>query len=280
MSGPTPLLEVICVAIVMSWLAVRARADPDPRGFLARLGLLALAAWVAEDTCIRAYGFYAYHPGWTGFVDRVPLLIVAIWPMVIQSARDLARHLVGARGPGAVALVGALLVLADASLIEPISVRAELWRWSEPGLFAVPPIGVIGWAIFAGLAISWLERGGRRMGWLVAVAPIGTHAGLLALWWGALRWVSGDVVPTFAVAVAAVLSIALTVLAWRRGAGRVPLVELALRAPAAAFFFVLLALGAADAALCAWAVAFAPPYVALTVHAARAARGQAVGANI
>lgn len=262
-------LELACAAIVALYLVVRARLDPAPVAFLARLALLAAASWAAEDVCIHVYGFYAYSPRWSLFIDQVPLLIIAIWPVVIHSAWDLARRLV--RDPARVPLVGALLVLADASLIEPIAVQSGLWWWTEPGLFAVPPVGILGWAFFAGLAMLTFAR---PRPWPLAVFPLasgGVHLLLLAAWWGALRWVNGTVDPWPVVALAWALSLALAALAWRRRAGaRIPRVELLLRVPAAAFFFVLLGLYGSDAwALVAYALAFAPPYLVLTTHAWR-----------
>lgn len=282
-TGPTPALELACLAIVALYVAARARRDPAPRAFFARLATLTAASWLAEDTCIRAYGFYHYHPAWSLFVDRVPILIVVIWPMVIHTAWDLARHLcdcgdAGGPRPGGlrIPLVAAAIVLADASLIEPIAVAAGLWQWTEPGLFAVPPIGILGWALFTFFALSvWTRRGTRRtdatsptpatLASTVPIAAACVHLALLALWWCALRWLNGELSPWPFVAAAWALSLALTWRALRTRAGaRVPLIELALRVPAAGFFFVLLALHPTGPALIAYALAFAPPYLALT----------------
>jgi hypothetical protein len=53
----------------------------------------------------------------------------------------------------------------------------------------------------------------------------------------------------------------------RRLGRRVPATDLWLRAPGAAFFFVLLALYGRDlTSLCAWSLAFAPPYLALLLR--------------
>lgn len=276
---PTPALELVCLAIVALYVAVRAPRDPNPRAFLLRLATLMGASWLAEDTCIRAYGFYHYHPDWSLFVDQVPILIVLIWPMVIHTAWDLARHLTtsAARVPW----IGAAIVLADASLIEPIAVRAGLWHWTEPGLFAVPPIGILGWAFFTFLALSVWSRGPAAeplrphaaprpstLAWTFPVTAVGVHLMLLTLWWGALRWMNQEVPTLPFVVVAWVASLSLSLWAARRRAGRqIPRVDLAMRIPAAAFFFVLLARYAAnDPALIAYALAFAPPYLVLTVH--------------
>ena len=40
--------------------------------------------------------------------------------------------------------------------------HAGLWTWTEPGLFAVPPIGIIGWAYFAGAAMACLDGARAR----------------------------------------------------------------------------------------------------------------------
>ncbi len=274
--APSVGLQLACLAIVALYVVMRAPRDPDPAAFLMRLGALMAASWLAEDTCIHLYGFYGYSPHWTGFVDRVPILIVTIWPVVIHTAWDLARHLAPRRA--LVPWIGAGIVLGDASLIEPIAVQAGLWRWYEPGLFAVPPIGILGWALFALLAIAVLDRGaaGPRsrptpltLAALFPVASVGVHALLLALWWGALRWVNHDVPPWPVVALAWALSLGLAARAIKTGAGRrVPRLELLLRAPAAGFFFVLLAVhGAELPALVAYALAFAPPYLVLTAQA-------------
>ncbi len=251
------LVELVCVAIVAVYVAARRRDWP-------LLVLLAVAGWLGEDSVIRAYGFYFYSPRWHFFLDRVPLLIVVIWPIVIHSAWSLARRL----SPRAwVPLVGGAIVLADASMIEPIAVHAGLWRWTEPGLFAVPPIGIIGWAYFAGAAMACLER--ERAAWAVVVAPAATHVMLVASWWAALKWISRPLPATpFVVAAWLVLG-ALAVFAWRLGprANRAMRTNLLLRGPGAVFFFVLLLLHGRDLpSLCWYSAAFAPPYLALLLR--------------
>lgn len=259
-------LELTCLAIVVLFLVARSRLDGDPRAFLARMGLLAGAAWIGEDSCIRLYGFYAYSPDvWTLWADVTPVLVPLIWPVVIHSAWDLARHLLGDRDRG-VPLAAAGFVLADAAFIEPIAVEAGLWHWTEPGLFGVPPLGVLGWACFALIAFIVLAREPRRRlaPELLVIAPIGCHVLLLALWWGALRWVNVDVPPWPAVAVAGLCSVTLTTWALRAGARhRVPPTELVLRVPGALFFVVLLAGAVAPpTALLVWTACFVPPYLA------------------
>jgi carotenoid biosynthesis protein len=251
-------LELTCAAIVALYVAARRDAVPH-------LLVLAVAGFIGEDSVIRAYGFYFYSPRWHLFLDRVPLMIVLIWPIVIHSAFTLARRL----SPTAAPLVGAAIVLADASLIEPIAVHAGLWSWTEPGLFAVPPIGILGWAFFAGAAMLCLER--TRATLVIVFAPLATHALLVASWWILLRWISRPLPSWPAVALAWIALGTLAAVALRRRIGRrLPPSELMLRAPGAAFFFVLLAVYGRDLpSLCAWSVAFAVPYLAVLPVALR-----------
>ncbi len=258
-------LEVSAFLIVALFVWGRTRLG-DARGLLRRLGLLVVTSWVVENTSIRAYGFYSYPPDWHFFLDKVPIAIVLIWPVVIHSAWDLARHLLGPRHRGIVWL-GAALVLADASLIEPVSVASGLWHWTEPGLFGVPPIGILGWVFHAGLCMLLLERSERgttREGWMLAT-PLGTHALLLASWWGCFRWMNASVSAPSAVGVAWVLSVLVVGRSLQlKARTRVPLGELLLRVPAAAFFFVLLVIyGRSQPLLVGWTCAFVPPYCSL-----------------
>lgn len=241
------ILELACAAIVAVFVIARATRDPAPKRFLGRMAALSALSWLGEDTVIRAYGFYTYSPEWSLFVDRVPILIVLIWPVVIHSAFDLAKGR---------PLVAGAIILLDASLIEPIAVSRGLWVWSEPGIFGVPPIGIAGWAVFGALAIAMRER------WWWVVVPL-THAVLIALWWGLFRWISAPIAPVAPVVGIGCLSLAASAWALRR---RLPVarIDLLLRVPAAAFFFVLLALGSPSPHLVAYAIAFAPPYLVLT----------------
>jgi uncharacterized membrane protein len=267
-------LQVICFLIVAAYLIVRARRERRAVDLLARLAMLSVAAWIGEDSVIRAYGFYRYSDGWNLFIDRVPLAIIIIWPVVIHSAWDLARAFGGSRvgAPWKVPLIAAALVLADASLIEPIAVESGLWRWSEPGVFAVPPIGILGWAFFAGACVMVMEWTGRALLALV-VAPLFTHVLLVASWWTVLRWVSAALPAWPAVLLAWIAAALLAPRAFRSRA-RVPEVELWARLPGALFFFGLLALaflarGQKVLPLGAYALAFAPPYLALLAQRRR-----------
>lgn len=259
-------LELVALLIVVAFVLIRARTGPEPKRFLVRLALLVVASWVVENSVIHAYHFYVYNPDWTLFIHHVPLAIVLIWPVVIHSAWELAGYLLGERKRHLVPLVGGLLVLADASLIEPIAVNSGLWHWTEPGVFDVPPIGIIGWAYYAALCMVIFERDHLFDAVAIVIAPLGTHLLLLASWWGLFRWINQPLSPWPFVALAWLVSLSSAALSLRSGARmRVPPQDMLNRVPAALFFFVLLALdGRSETALVAYALAFAPPYVTVT----------------
>jgi hypothetical protein len=257
--------------IVLLYLVVKSTRAAAPLGFLGRMALLSAAAWLVEETVIAAYGFYSYSKHWNFFLHHVPLLIVLIWPIVIHSAWDLSRSLLGGQHP-LVPIAAAAIVFWDAALIEPVAVSSGLWMWSEPGVFAVPPIGVLGWALFAGLCVGFFQR--RRLALVVLGAPLATHLLLLATWWGLFRWCNQPLSAWPALFAAWAVSLSLVWLVRRsRNAAAIPLAEIALRAPAAVFFFALLAAEhSTSPLLIAYALAFASPYIALLLRARAAER--------
>lgn len=274
------LLEITAFLIVAIYIAVglvlegRDGARTAGRSaFVVRLAVTAVAAWICEETCIRLYGFYEYSPEWSTFLGHVPLMVVIIWPVVIHSAADLAGRL-SRTGKWAIPAAGAL-VFTDAALIEPVAVHSGLWRWTEPGVFGVPPIGILGWAFFATLCaavFSANHRRGRSLSFDLAAVPIslvGCHLLLLASWWLALRWVNVPVPAWLCAAAAWAAGSFLTWRAWStRAGGRVGIIPLLVRIPAALFFMTLLVLHCiAVPFLVPYVLAFVPPYLALTFTA-------------
>lgn len=261
-----PLLEPLCLGIVLVYALARARREP---AVLLRLAALAAAGFLGEASCVRGYDFYRYaDPSdggpWRLWLDVVPLVVVLTWPVVIHSAWELARALSPRR---VVALTGAV-VLADAGLIEPIAVQAGLWSWSEPGPWGVPIVGVIGWGLLAALAVPFLEASRRapegRLAALAALALVPgvcVHLPLLALWWGGLRLLPA---PGIGLALAAGLGLSGVALigASRVDPGRSPgLARVVwLRGPGAGFFFLLLLGRVPYPSLLAWAALAGLPY--------------------
>lgn len=243
------------VVLALAYAASIAGAR-SPRRRLAEIALLALAGIAGEQSCITMYAFYEYAPGWLGRVGDVPPLVPLIWPLVILSAREVRDALRVPGEPPPAPLAGALsvaaLVTLDASLMEALSVAAGFWRWAEPGYLGVPLIGILGWGCFA-LGAAWAldraedaEARGAGLGRLLLLPPaalLSTHAGLLALWWGALRWgPRGDLGPWAVLGFAplALLAAGLVLARRRAGAPGLALGTTAPRVVASALFFALL----------------------------------------
>lgn len=264
------LLETTGIFFGVLIIFSQAARSLHPRRILTRAAIVSTAAWLAEESCILLYRLYEYGPGWYLVLDRVPLLTVIIWPVIILSAMDLTAHIQTAR-PLRGLIAGAAVVATDALLIEPISVAAGLWHWDLPGIFGVPLIGILGWFFFALLSMRLMSQ--RRLqeplkfsDLMLLVLPVGgTHLSLLMTWWSVLRWVSFPLPLPVIIGIAWLVSFLITVILHRNQTGsRISQKTLLLRLPAALFFFILLTLKAADPLpLAAYAFAFVPPYAAL-----------------
>lgn len=262
---PLALFEVLCVVIIAGTLLLAARRR-SAREVLADYAALAVAGWIGEETCILLYRFYAYADGWHGRIGEVPVLVPLIWPLVILSAREVAGALWPDAGRWRAALVGAV-VIVDASMVEVLAVRADLWRWSEDGHLGVPLIGILGWGFFAMAAEATLQLRRLRHIAVIALAPLATHALLVATWWGALRWVLRGELGSASVAGVAVLGVLATIVALRarRRRNAMRLDVAGPRMLAASLFFALLVTTALyELPLWVHVAAVAVPYFAAT----------------
>lgn len=264
---PLRVFELSCVVIIALTLVAVARRTPW-RELLRDYVILALAGWVGEQTSITLYAHYTYAEAWDARVVDVPALVPLIWPLVILSARDVTTHLFPwARGLARAAIVGAVVTF-DASLVEVVAVRAQLWSWAEGGHLGVPILGMLGWGFFAmGADLVFERTQGNRRGAAIALAPLVAHALIVVSWWllfkHALR---GELGVASSIGVAAIAALIL-VAVWReRAAGHaIPLFVAGPRMIAATLFFTLLVLVApTDRALWAHVVCVALPYVAAT----------------
>jgi len=244
------VFQAMCLVVLALAYTLYVRGLPagptgvDRRRLALEIGLVALGAWASEETSILRYGVYAYPDWWWLRLDQVPLLIVAIWPMVVLSARGVVDAIFpGRRGLGRAALVG-LVVVIDASLVEVLAVRAELWGWTLPGYLDVPVIGILGWGFYAA-AVTWaLERWDSRgadprlapLVPLVALALV--HTLLVAAWWALFKWASVPL-PGLAVQLFAVGAVAASLFVLKDKRRRIPW-EVALPRMLAACVFVVL----------------------------------------
>jgi hypothetical protein len=155
--------------------------------------------------------------------------------------------------------------------MEPVATSAGLWSWFEPGLFRVPPIVPFGWAVFAASS-SWSCWRIRHQTptlidcfRLILLPVITAHGVLLIIWWGVFRWVNSTIHPIYGVVLAWTVAIYVVIRILQRKTGkRLERKTLLLRLPGALFFFGLVVLKShGDPWLTLYALAFAPPYLAL-----------------
>jgi hypothetical protein len=263
------LFELAALSIVSVYILSRIFGYPERKKTITRFVVVAAASWVAEETCIFLYDFYNYRPIWSLYIGDVPILVVVIWPAVVQSAWDMASQLVGRSGR-CIPLVAAGIVFADASFIEPVAVNAGLWFWKEPGVFSVPIIGLFGWSSFAFFCTLVFQVKESKMNpWglvFVSVLPVvGTHVILVCSWWMIFRWIRTPFNPSLVVGTAWAVSMSLLygIRKYRIGF-RVKRKTLLLRLPAAVLLLILLALSEGTSKyLVAYATAFIAPYLAL-----------------
>ena len=236
------IIQALSVAIIGAALLLLVRQHG--KAILVSYVTLAIAGWIGEETCIRFYDFYHYADGWWLQLDRVPLLITLIWPLVILSARDVARAL-GATSLAGLASAVFAIVVVDASMVEIIAVARGMWSWAEPGYVQVPIIGILGWGFFAASAVAWLawcERTQRRWQlFAIVLGPVAAHALIVASWWGCFRWIlRGEMHPPVWI----MLVPAVVVIAWLVASKRVGVVSIKIQLPrmvAAGLFFAIVA---------------------------------------
>ena len=242
------LFQTLCFPVMFVAYAFSVATAQDRARRVVEIVALAASAWIGEHTVIEAYLFYFYDDGWWLKLGHVPLLVALIWPMVVLSARDCVTHLFAPASRLKKALMVAGIVIFDASIMEVIAVEAGYWTWFEAGYLHVPLMGIVGWGCFGFIACLWLdalERGDRiaAHGLTPVITVLGTHALLLALWWGALRWVlRGDLGPNALVGFG-VIAVLFGIAVWRArklGLGVLPHTVTAPRVMATSVFVALL----------------------------------------
>lgn len=292
------LFQLACVAVlaVAYGLLTLQTARGERRRLWALIGLIAVGAWLGEETSILRYRFYGYPDDWWLKLDEVPLLVVAIWPLVVLTADQVIRALFPGLGRLAQAAAIAAMVFIDASLVETVAVAANLWWWVEGGYIGAPLIGLIGWAAYAFSIALFLPSSratdgpvhprSRIDGWLgeISARTLGlkgsagekvsaliisllvslavTHALLVLSWWAFFRHALRGTLPEEAAYGVLVLGLAGAVWLWRRGR-RMPLSIAGPRALATSVFVVLLVMYADGPPLYLHFLAVALPYLAI-----------------
>ena len=183
---PTAVYEFLVAPLALALAFLHARRALG--GARAAGELLALAAYgyALERAAIAAFAAHDYPASWRLAPGGVPLAVVVVWAAVISSTMAVAVRR-GAAGPAARAASAALLALAVDLTMEPVAVRAGLWRWTPPGAWLDVPLGnFVGWGVIVGSytlgAERWAGSGGagREAARRVALALLSVLA-LLAV---------------------------------------------------------------------------------------------------
>jgi uncharacterized membrane protein len=251
---PTGFYELLVAPLALALAFLHAR--PALGGGRAAGELVALAAYgyALERAAIAAFAAHEYPPSWRLAPGGVPLAVVAVWAAIISAAMAMAVRR-GARSPAARAVSAALIALVVDLAMEPVAVRAGLWRWTPPGPWLGVPLGnFVGWAVIVGSytlgAERWAGAGrpareaGRRVALavasilaLLAVGAAWRSAGAEALFAPTSGWIVWGAIVSGAALVARGTGLRgdVTTLAGRLGAAPGPLPGVVLLVVAAPF---------------------------------------------
>ncbi len=233
---------------------------------------LVVYGYALEWVAMAVFGSHTYLGAWQVAPGGVPLAVAAVWAALIASAMALSVRL-GLPSIATRAVAAALLGVTLDLLMEPVAMRAELWRWTPPGPWLGVPVGnFVGWAVIVGSYTAGAELwtgsdhllgqvlrrvllGALSVAALVGVGLAWTRAGAEQLFIGAGGWLFWALVLAATAALGSTRrsSAAPVTLAGRLGAapGRAPI--LVFLVVAAAFAIDALALGGAELALVALA---------------------------
>jgi len=177
-AGPAAVFElVVAPAAAALALAQGSRALGLRRASLELLALVAYG-YALERVAIAVFRSHDYGVVWRFAPGGVPLAVALGWAAVILGTAAAAWRL-GLRAPLALAAGAALVGAALDLLVEPVAVRAGLWRWTPPGAWLGAPVGnFVGWAVIVGVYVYGAERAVEVRG---EAAHVGRRLGLGAL---------------------------------------------------------------------------------------------------
>ena len=183
---PTGVYELFVAPLAVSLAFIHARRALGSGRAAGELVALAAYGYGLERAAIAAFAAHEYPPSWRVAPGGVPLAVVVVWAAVISSAMAVAVRR-GAGSPAWRAASAALLALVVDLAMEPVAVRAGLWRWTPPGAWLGVPVGnFVGWAVIVGSYTLGAERwAGSDRVWLQAgrrvVLAVGSVLALLAV---------------------------------------------------------------------------------------------------
>ena len=155
---PTGLYEVLVAPLALALAFLHARRALGGARAAGELLSLAAYAYALERASIAAFAAHHYPASWRIAPGGVPIAVVIVWAAVISTTMAVAVRRGAASAP-ARAASAALLALAVDLALEPVAVRAGLWRWTPPGAWQGVPLGnFVGWAVIVGSYTLGAER--------------------------------------------------------------------------------------------------------------------------
>ena len=166
---PTALYELLVAPLAAALAFLHARRALGSGRAAGELMALAAYGYALERAAMAAFAAHDYPASWRIAPGGVPLAVVVVWAAVISSAMAVAVRR-GARSAAARAAAAALLALVVDLAMEPVAVRAGLWRWTPRGAWLGVPVGnFVGWAVIVGSYTLGAERwAGSDHVWLQA----------------------------------------------------------------------------------------------------------------
>lgn len=187
---PTGLYELLVAPLALAFAFLHARRALGAARAAGELLALAVYGYALERAAIAVFAAHEYAPSWRLAPGGVPVAVVAVWAAIISAAMAVAVRR-GAGSAAARAGTAALVALVVDLAMEPVAVRAGLWRWTPPGAWLGVPLGnFVGWAVIVGSYTLGAERWAgtrspafealRRAG--LAVASVLALLGVGAAW--------------------------------------------------------------------------------------------------
>jgi uncharacterized membrane protein len=155
---PTAIYELIVAPLALALAFLHARRALGARRAAGELLALSVYGYALERAAIAVFAAHEYPPSWRVAPGGVPLAVVAVWAALISAAMAVAVRR-RAASPGWRAVSAALIALVVDLAMEPVAVRAGLWRWTPSGAWLGVPLGnFVGWAVIVGSYTMGAER--------------------------------------------------------------------------------------------------------------------------
>jgi hypothetical protein len=143
--------ETVVAPLALGLALRHAARAMGARRALGEIAALVLYGFCLERAAMSVFASHNYGSAWLATIAGVPVAVAAVWAALILSAISVSRRL-GLRTATARAIGAALAGASLDMLIEPVAIRAGLWRWTPSGPWLGVPLGnFVGWAIIVGV---------------------------------------------------------------------------------------------------------------------------------